>query len=72
MVSRGECNAHRRLCEKSDKYYSRNAKAVKLLCSEFMQKINSQQASGRTVQQDMGSRTSGSNGSCLIVKRSCR
>jgi integrase len=42
-----------RLCDKSDKYYSKNSKAVKLLCSELMLKINSQQASGRTVQQDM-------------------
>ncbi len=42
-----------RLCDKSDKYYSKNAKAVKLLCNEFMHKINSQQASSRSIQQDM-------------------
>ncbi|HEY6352373.1 MAG TPA: hypothetical protein VI636_23490 [Candidatus Angelobacter sp.] len=43
-----------RLCDKSDKYYSKNAKSVKLVCSDFMQKINHQQANGRGVQQDMG------------------
>jgi integrase len=42
-----------RLCEKNDKYYARNAKAVKLLRNEFMQRVNTQQASGRPSQQDM-------------------
>jgi hypothetical protein len=35
-----------RLCEKNDKYYARNAKAVKLLRNEYMQKINAEQGSG--------------------------
>lgn len=43
-----------RLCEKSDKYYSAKAKAVKLLCADFMHKINTQQATNRTVTQDAG------------------
>lgn len=34
-----------RLCEKSDKYYSRNSKAVKLLCADLMNKRNQKQAS---------------------------
>src|ERR1039458_6853866 len=42
-----------RLCEKSEKYYARNAKSVKLLRNDFMQKVNTQQASGRSTQQDM-------------------
>lgn len=42
-----------RLCERSHKYYSKNAKAVKLLRDDFMHKINSQQDSVRTVQADM-------------------
>jgi integrase len=41
-----------RLCEKSEKYYARNAKSVKLLRNEFMQTINVQQASGRTAAKD--------------------
>jgi integrase len=43
----------RRLCEKSEKYYARNAKSVKLLRNDFMQTINTQQASGRTTAKDM-------------------
>jgi integrase len=42
-----------RLCEKDEKYYAPNAKAVKLLRNAHMQKINVQQASNRPVQQDM-------------------
>jgi integrase len=37
-----------RLCEKSDKYYARNSKAVKLLGADFMHKVN-QQVSRRAV-----------------------
>jgi integrase len=33
------------LCEKSDKYYSRKAKSVKLLLVDFMHKVNQEQAS---------------------------
>jgi hypothetical protein len=33
------------LCEKSDQYYSRKAKSVKLLLSDFMNKVNQEQAS---------------------------
>jgi integrase len=42
------------LCEKNEKYYARNAKSVKLLRNEFMQKINTEQARGRAIQKDMG------------------
>jgi integrase len=42
-----------RLCEKSEKYYARNAKSVKLLRNEFMQPVNTQQASGRVTAKDM-------------------
>jgi integrase len=38
-----------RLCEKNDKYYARNAKAVKLLRDDFMHKQNQEQASHRAV-----------------------
>ncbi|MGE5734163.1 MAG: hypothetical protein ACM34E_03635, partial [Acidobacteriota bacterium] len=38
-----------RLCEKNDKYYGRNAKAVKLLRDDFMHKQNQEQASHRAV-----------------------
>lgn len=40
-----------RLCEKSDKYYGRNAKAVKLLRDDFMNKVNQQQGSNRAVKR---------------------
>lgn len=43
----------KRLCEKNEKYYARNAKSVKLLRNEFMQRINTEQASGRAIQKDM-------------------
>jgi integrase len=33
------------LCEKSDKHYSRKAKSVKLLLSDFMNRVNQEQAS---------------------------
>jgi integrase len=41
-----------RLCEKNDKYYALNAKAVKLLRNEFMATVNQQRPSSQ--QQDIG------------------
>jgi integrase len=38
-----------KLCEKSDKHYARNAKAVKLLRDDFMHKHNQESASNRAV-----------------------
>ena len=38
-----------RLCEKSDKYYSRKAKSVQLLVRDFMNKVNQEQCSQRAV-----------------------
>ena len=38
-----------RLCERNDKYYARNAKAVKLLRDDFMHKLNQQQNGNRAV-----------------------
>jgi integrase len=37
------------LCDKSDRYYSRTAKSVKLLRDDFMHKLNQEQASHRAV-----------------------
>jgi hypothetical protein len=42
-----------RLCEKNDKYYALNAKAVKLLRNEFMQTVNQNQQRPSLQQADM-------------------